>query len=988
MPPKKRHLTGVMGQMCRVCPGGQKDAEVPPEGEQSTLDAPCSDSMPSPRRLRFKVINSNKLHILWKEPKGAFDKYKFLYNYLPGGHPREIDVPKSESKVIITDYNPAKDYIVHVIAVKGSQQSKPLQGTHKAEQTDSDKGGETQPQRLRETDAPPDEANEISGVDPFVCHTEAVADIVILVDGSWSIGRINFRLVRLFLENLVNAFDIGIDKTRIGLAQYSGDPRIEWHLNAYTTKDTVIDAVKNLPYKGGNTLTGLALTYILENSFKPESGSRPGVPKIGILITDGKSQDDVVPPAESLRDAGVELFAVGVKNADENELQSIASEPDEGHVYNVADFSIMSSIVEGLTKIVCEQVQHQDKEIKTKLPLEPIEQPETGAPSDFLASEVTANSFRVTWSPAPGKVEKYRVVYYPAQGGRPDELVVDGGESSVLLEHLSSQTLYEVAVFAVYATAASEALRGSADTLVLATVSRLELLDMSPSAMRARWSAVAGASGYMLLYAPLTGEGDAEEKELKVSEAITELELEGLIPDTEYSVTVYALYGEEASDPVTHQETTLPLSPPSNLQFSEITHNSAHINWEPPQRVKGYRISWVKADGLVEEEVEVGPVSSYDIGDLTSLMEYSVAVSALYDEGQSESLTDGFTTNPVPGPLGLRASDVSEDSMRVSWDHSANDVVLYKLSWAPFTGGDAKEVILSGSVDSYALTGLRPSTEYEAMLTAVFKDKSESDAVAVMATTLARTTTIAPTTAAPRHAPRNLQVGERTTHSLEASWVLEDPLVEGYRVSYATPERTHSPEVVFLPAGSSSVLLQPLVPDTWYKVTLTPLYPDGHDGVSAATQGATLPLSSPSNLRVSEEWYNRFRLTWDPPTSPPTGYRVVYQPMTAPAPALDTVVGANVNSVVVPNLQSGTEYSVQVSASFPTTNSEPALGTAKTLFLGVSGLSTYQVRPNSMCVQWQPLSHATMYRASIQSTLSKYQTYKALYYIHYICMYI
>lgn len=41
-----------------------------------------------------------------------------------------------------------------------------------------------------------------------------------------------------------------------GLAQYSGDPRIEWHLNAFSTKDAVIDAVKNLPYKGGNTLTG------------------------------------------------------------------------------------------------------------------------------------------------------------------------------------------------------------------------------------------------------------------------------------------------------------------------------------------------------------------------------------------------------------------------------------------------------------------------------------------------------------------------------------------------------------------------------------------------------------------------------------------------------------------------------------------------------------------------------------------------------------
>lgn len=118
------------------------------------------------------------------------------------------------------------------------------------------------------------------------------------------------------------------------------------------------------------------------------------MPKIGILITDGKSQDDVIPPAESLRNAGVELFAIGesertnantpvcvpdvtaskyrvcngprpgVKNADENELHSIASEPDEGHVYNVADFSIMSSIVEGLTRTVCEQVEQQDKDIK------------------------------------------------------------------------------------------------------------------------------------------------------------------------------------------------------------------------------------------------------------------------------------------------------------------------------------------------------------------------------------------------------------------------------------------------------------------------------------------------------------------------------------------------------------------------------------------------------------------------------------------------
>lgn len=46
-----------------------------------------------------------------------------------------------------------------------------------------------------------------------------------------------------------------------------------------------------------------------------------------------------------------------MKNADENELRSIASDPDEIHMYNVNDFKFLLDIVDDLTVNLCNSVK-------------------------------------------------------------------------------------------------------------------------------------------------------------------------------------------------------------------------------------------------------------------------------------------------------------------------------------------------------------------------------------------------------------------------------------------------------------------------------------------------------------------------------------------------------------------------------------------------------------------------------------------------------
>uniref|UniRef100_A0A2K6PUH5 Collagen type VI alpha 3 chain n=1 Tax=Rhinopithecus roxellana TaxID=61622 RepID=A0A2K6PUH5_RHIRO len=185
-------------------------------------------------------------------------------------------------------------------------------------------------------------------------------DVVFLIDGSQSAGP-EFQHIRTLIERLVDYLDVGFDTTRVAVIQFSDDPKVEFLLNAHSSKDEVQNAVQRLRPKGGRQINvGSALEYVSRNIFKRPLGSRieEGVPQFLVLISSGKSDDEVDDPAVELKQFGVAPLTIA-RNADQEELVKVSLSPE--YVFSVSTFrelpSLEQKLLTPITTLTSEQIQ-------------------------------------------------------------------------------------------------------------------------------------------------------------------------------------------------------------------------------------------------------------------------------------------------------------------------------------------------------------------------------------------------------------------------------------------------------------------------------------------------------------------------------------------------------------------------------------------------------------------------------------------------------
>ncbi|XP_048110377.1 collagen alpha-1(VII) chain-like [Alosa alosa] len=766
------------------------------------------------------------------------------------------------------------------------------------------------------------------------CNSVRAADVVFLVDGSSSIGSTNFQLVKGFMAGLVKplAGAVGASGVRFGVVQYSDSSRIEFPFGRYTNGTEVVVAVENIPYKGGGTRTGDGLKFIVDNFFSPPNIR--DVPKIVIVITDGKSQDSVVDRVQTLRNLGVKIFAIGIKSADKRELDQMASSPQTYYSLIISGFKGLSSLLPQVSPRVCASVGGTFANDEA-----------TTGPSNLQFTESTTDSLRFQWTPAGGQVTGYRIQYTPVSGlGQPinaelQQVTVGPDQQSYTARKLRGGTDYLVSVIAQYPNSIGEAVSAKSGTKSSQGVSSLRVLRSGFFSISLAWDAPSTRpQGYRVTYGPRSQ--PASQLEQRLSPDVTTVTLDRLQADTEYIISVLPLLPGNSTTSARISAKTSRLEAVRQLTVETISETSVGVRWRAADGARSYRLVWGPFTGRDVQTQEV-TTESHTLSGLQPDVEYIITVIAHYDNNaEGPAATARFKTERFEQQV-LRATPTGPSSIRLTWNQ-IRSARGYRIEYKN-EGGSVERVTFPQATTTHELRQLRPQTEYIITLYTLYEGREEATPVS---------------TAPPTAKVTDLRVTNLNSRRIRIAWRGVSGAT-GYRITWKQ--------------GNSGLQFRDVAPDL-SAFTIDRLQPDEYVLIGVAVvidgnAGESVTLSSRTHgygitgLRVQDVNTRSIGIAWDPLTTA-TGYKISWRHNNGAESSRN--VASTVTSYTIEGLEENTSYRIAVSALIGSNEGTPATVLTRTVLSGVVGtvtdLKVLAPQDEAVKVTWVGVQGATSYR--------------------------
>ncbi|KTG44107.1 hypothetical protein cypCar_00027431 [Cyprinus carpio] len=926
----------------------------------STAGKQKPEEVQAPTDLQFYEVTDVKITITWTGPPNEVSGYRVTFAPVStdGRTQRPLQLPVMQNAYAeLTHLQPGTLYRFHIYAVNRGVESEPLVG-----------------EKSTKPDAPTD-----------LQFTDITADSALVI---WSVPRAQVTGYRLL----------------IGTGHSSPKHlRIPGHESQYKLSDLQPDTeyIVTMHSEQGNMLSeGVTETFRTSQPTGNAPRFTTDVTDIAIIVTwtpvprfsyreleihhpipaptnlnfaeVGSDSMRVSWTAPYIQPSEISRFVIRyhpTKNDDDTQEVNVGGGTNSFLLQNLLPNT------EYLVKLVCVYDDRESEPVtgvqKTISPLDfvPIIHTDLDSPTNLDFSDVSTNSFTVHWMAPRAVITDYRLRYQPTSGGRAKNERLPPTRNYLTLVDLAPETEYTVYIYAVSGNKESLPLTGTQATVSDAPTD-LAVTSSTPTSITISWDAPAVTVRYYKITHGETGERDAP-REFTVPGTQSTATIQGLRPDTDYTITLYAVTGRgdspASSTPViiTHRTAGGSVASPSDLDVTDIQDNALTVRWSPARGpITGYKVTGTPKGGQGPTFSElVGPErTEMTIRGLVPTLEYTINVIALSPEGESTPVVQKATTASLQHPRDLTFSDVDSTSMIVTWDvKRVPGVTSYRVLYSsPEEGEREYQPALSGRDNSVVLQGLRPGTIYDIKVIPMKGRYPLRTLEGTQQTTHKETQP----TAVP--APTNIQFFDISPSSFVVAWQAPNARLSGYRV-VASPKNqyTLAKEMNVAP-DSTQVLVPGLMVATAYEVHVYALR--GSDSSSPLTGECTTAdnITPPRRVRITDVKDTSFTLTWRVVNNEPmTGFLIEATPKNGGHPTFRQTIPADRHTYVVTGLQPGVMYVVNMYTLNGNSRSPPftmTVNTARPAVQSPTNLQFTSLTPNSISFTWQaPPTHITGY---------------------------
>uniref|UniRef100_A0A8D2LWS8 Fibronectin n=1 Tax=Varanus komodoensis TaxID=61221 RepID=A0A8D2LWS8_VARKO len=574
-------------------------------------------------------------------------------------------------------------------------------------------------------------------------------------------------------------------------------------------------------------------------------------------------------------------------------------------------------------------------------------------------TEITANSFVVSWVSASDTVSGFRVEYeLSEEGDEPKYLDLPNTVNSVSIPNLLPGRNYIIKVYQISEEGGENLILSTTQTTAPDAPPEHTVENVDDTSILVSWSRPeAPITGYRIVYTPSV---EGSSTELNLPESATSVTLSDLMPGVQYNISIYAVEENQESTPIFIQQKTTgvpqpdTIPAPKDLQFVEVSDVKVTIMWTPPDSaVTGYRVEVIPVNRPGQHGLRL-PVTRYSFAEVTDLLPGTTYLFKIYALGQStesEPLT-GEQTTRIDGPSNLRFVNQTDTTVLVTWKPPRARITNYQLKVEPTTGGQPKQYNVGGFVTKYPLRNLQPGTEYTVSLVAV-RGNQQSNPETGSFRTLQHTGSI------PHY---NTEVTET---SIVITWTPVPRI--GFKLGVRPSQGGEAPREVISESGS--IVISGLTPGVEYIYSISVLT-DGQERDAPIVKTVVTPLSPPSNLHLdSNPDTGILTVSWERSTTPDiTGYRITTVPTNGQqGNSLEENVRAEESTCSFEHLSPGVEYNVSVFTVKDDQESMPIFETITQEVPQLTDLSFADITDTSIGLRWTPLNASTIigYRITV-----------------------